>query len=738
MKTSTSPASVNGGASTVPFRSPGFEGELNQTWRPVDLDAAVAKLTDPGNALETLHWGRNYLYTLVLDTGGGEIEVVVKQFRNHGLMARLKRRVGGSKATRSWRAAWKLRAAAIATPEPILLAESTEPDGPSYYVCRRLSDFFESRCFFRALIAGTEAELFPQVDSDRLIAALGETCRRLHEAGVWHRDISIGNLLVQIEGPDRTPRITCIDLNRARLGRRLGLWRRTRDLCRLPFPTRSHRERFLSSYWNRAVSKRSSRYALFWSLQQGFLFKNRTKQTLRRPLDTLKRLLRSRRAYAHIPAAPDGASARDKIVWDHLSDQPHQHATRGQRARVRLADAAAHGEALAAVLSAAPRTWWRYRQLSAELFRAPVRLDGIGVALRPQSENPESLLSALEETGVRKVLLRLHPWEADHRAEQELATELHRRGYELAFALPQNRDLVRDLERWSAAVEELAESFTPFGRHFQIGQAINRSKWGVWTYREYLDLAARASQILRRRSDVKILGPAVIDFEFQATAAVLNMRREDVHFDVVSSLLYVDRRGAPENSQLGFDSVGKAALLKAIAETGKNCDGKCWVTEVNWPLWEGPHSPAGRSVSVDEDTQADYLVRYYLQVLASGMVDRVYWWQLAARGYGLTVSESDGSHRRRPSHRALAQLVRSLGGTTFEEKLPAPPGVWLLRFVAEGEPDTVVGWTVTEPATVELSHAVRAVVDRDGAILAHGATPSVELGRSPRYFSLET
>jgi len=50
----------------------------------------------------------------------------------------------------------------------------------------------------------------------------------------------------------------------------------------------------------------------------------------------------------------------------------------------------------------------------------------------------------------------------------------------------------------------------------------------------------------------------------------------------------------------------------------------------------------------------------------------------------------------------------------------------------------VVGWTVTEPATVELSHAVRAVVDRDGAILAHGATPSVELGRSPRYFSLET
>ena len=24
-----------------------------------------------------------------------------------------------------------------------------------------------------------------------------------------------------------------------------------------------------------------------------------------------------------LPGAPEGAAARDKIVWDHLSDQPH-------------------------------------------------------------------------------------------------------------------------------------------------------------------------------------------------------------------------------------------------------------------------------------------------------------------------------------------------------------------------------------------------------------------------------
>jgi hypothetical protein len=72
---------------------------------------------------------------------------------------------------------------------------------------------------------------------------------------------------------------------------------------------------------------------------------------------------------------------------------------------------------------------------------------------------------------------------------------------------------------------------------------------------------------------------------------------------------------------VGFDTVDKVRLLRAIADTAVNCrqgevGGRCWITEMNWPLWEGPHSPAGRDVSVNEETQASYLVRYYLLVLA--------------------------------------------------------------------------------------------------------------------------
>jgi len=218
-------------------------------------------------------------------------------------------------------------------------------------------------------------------------------------------------------------------------------------------------------------------------------------------------------------------------------------------------------------------------------------------------------------------------------------------------------DGLRDRRRWRASVEELAERFSPFGRYFQVGQAINRSKWGIWTHGEYVDLYLEAAEILRRRVGIEVLGPSVIDFEFQAILALVNRDAPGLHFDIVSNLLYVDRRGAPENRQMGLDTVDKVTLLRAITETGRNCSDRCWITEVNWPLWEGPHSPAGKTVSVGEEEQADYLVRYYLMVLGTGLVERVFWWRLIARGYGLISPESDGSLRRRPAWDALRTLI---------------------------------------------------------------------------------
>ena len=65
------------------------------------------------------------------------------------------------------------------------------------------------------------------------------------------------------------------------------------------------------------------------------------------------------------------------------------------------------------------------------------------MALRPHEEDPDGLAAAIEELGVGPLLLRLHPWQSEYRAEEELAERLAGAGHELTFALPQNRELVR-------------------------------------------------------------------------------------------------------------------------------------------------------------------------------------------------------------------------------------------------------------------------------------------------------
>ncbi len=721
------------------FVLPGFRGEAGAGFAVADPAAAAARLLDPGAALETLHWGRNYLYVARVESGGPPLEVVVKQFRDArrgGLFAR--RRAAG-RAAKSWEMAHALGAAGFETPEPLLLLVPEGDGTTALYVTRRLVGRTELRYWLRARNAGAERRDFPEVDGAALLGAVAGLARRLHDAGFWFRDFSIGNLLVDLAaaGPGDEPRIALVDLNRCRRLARVPLGARLRDLARLPLARAADRRFLLDAYFAPAPPPALARLR-YELVQRSFHGRHRLKSRLRGAAATARSWLVPRGVHAHIPPPPAAASARDKVVWDRLSDQPHQHAGRLERARVRLADLPAHARAAAAALAAAPRIRATYRRLAAERNREPFAWPGCGVALRPHPERPAELLAAFDELGVRSALLRLHPWQEEHGAELELARELAGRGVELAFALPQNRELVRDRARWRAAVETLAATFAPFGRAFQVGQAINRSKWGIWSYPEYLELAAEAAAILRRvRPDALVLGPAVIDFELHATAAVVNLRHPTLRFDALASLLYVDRRGAPENRQLGFDTVDKVTLAAAIAESGRLVGRRAsWVTEVNWPLREGPHSPAGRSVAVDEETQADYLARFYLLALGSGYVERVFWWQLAAKGYGLADPGPDGALRRRPSFRALATLERELAGTLCHGPQPAPAGVRLHRFTRPGGGEIWAGWAPAGARRAELPAPPLRAVGRDGEPLPTAAGADVELAAGVRYFEL--
>ena len=81
---------------------------------------------------------------------------------------------------------------------------------------------------------------------------------------------------------------------------------------------------------------------------------------------------------------------------------------------------------------------------------------------------------------------------------------------------------------------------------------------------------------------------------------------------------------------------------------------------------------------VSEEAQADYLVRYYVLGLASGLVDRIYWWQMAAPGYGL-VDTREAPARKRPSFRAFRTMTGMLAGAEFVRRERPDGGTRTIR-----------------------------------------------------------
>ena len=209
---------------------------------------------------------------------------------------------------------------------------------------------------------------------------------------------------------------------------------------------------------------------------------------------------------------------------------------------------------------------------------------------------------------------------------------------------------------------------------YQIGNAVNRLKWGFVSVDEWLEFFKVAWDLRNRKfPHIRLLGGAVIDFDLLDHCRSLR-NRFPFTYDGYASLLYVDRRGAPENRQMGFDLVSKIDVLRRIIESGNKVDGadaRLWITEVNWPLADtGRYAPAMDHCRVGEREQLHYLVRYYLLALATGSVAACYWHQLVAPGYGL-IDNRGGVVRKRPAFHGFATLCRLFNGARIERFEPA-------------------------------------------------------------------
>lgn len=430
----------------------------------------------------------------------------------------------------------------------------------------------------------------------------------------------------------------------------------------------------------------------------------------------------------------------DDFSWNPYADQPHNVAPRWVRRRRHVRNIGDYFELAVKNLARTLPVLCRTRALLKTVHTRPADIGtAIGCAVSEAGDRSDEAIALLRETGVRLTLVRLASWEPERMPRIEaFVRDLRAEGFEVCLALLQRRRDVLDPGKWRAFLDEVLGRFTSLCPYVEIGHAWNRTKWGVWSHKEYLALAEPAFDAAARHG-TRLVGPAVIDFEFHLYPAVLPR----LPFDVVSSLLYVDRVGAPENGQFGWDATAKAGLLRAVVDKSGAADRNLWVTEVNWPLaGTHPYSPAEGKPNVGENEQADYLVRYDVPLLASGFVERIYWWQLVAPGYGLIDSREE-PWRRRPSFRAMRTLVKRIDGGRFLGVMDiAGDGVRRTRRGKQGDfraflfrknGETVaVCWTTGRPAEVRFDREVAGIEDRDGN--ATGVRDgAVLLDGSPKY-----
>lgn len=498
----------------------------------------------------------------------------------------------------------------------------------------------------------------------RLLEVTADAIAAMHRAGCEHRALGPQHLLALRDEDGCWKQAWITGLHRARTPGSLTPAQRGRDNARLRLPSDLRR--------------------VFHEMQFA-------PETV--PAEFQKAEARARRRWAHTHPPDPRVEPREKDVWiwDDRSMQAIP-ALRGsdKRKHYRRADALAIAASLA---RHGPKLRKARDTLLAEAWTRPVPLAGkLGLSLNLEPERFEKERRWLTPLGPLPLLVRLYHHESESRRRYaiEAVRKLCAEGHRVTVALVQDRRAVLYPRKWADFVDNAGAALSGFAEAVEFGHAVNRVKWGLWDFEEYRALARPLENWADRFPQLPLWGPAGIDFEYHRVLPLLDRLPAGARWSALSHHLYVDRRGAPENEQSGYDTLRKLALARAMARVHPACEDRLVVSEVNWPLkgtgvwspvgspWESP-GPRHNDPSVDEDTYAAYMARYLLIALCSGMADRVYWWNLAAHGFGLIDDRDPAGWRPRPAYNLFKSLVTCFRDSEYLERLPSEPRKYHLR-----------------------------------------------------------
>lgn len=350
-------------------------------------------------------------------------------------------------------------------------------------------------------------------------------------------------------------------------------------------------------------------------------------------------------------------SEKNIFQWDQFSDQPHVIRAPQFKKRVRSYFWPQHLLMLVTSLLILPLAIMVMPIFKGRQRQRPIDCVGIGVNLDKGEQQQE----LIEELGAKHLIMRVYMRDIENLDAYVKFAESFNLNNKKTFLIViiQDREHIENLQLSKDIFAQIFSAFSHLTEEFQIGTTINRLKWGFYCVEEYLHFYHAAQQVRDAKfTQIKLLGPSVIDFEYYYNARAM-FNAVPIKYDKTAALLYVDRRGAPSNKQyLFFDTKNKIRLLNALVRLSpKSSSKEIYLTEANWPIkGTAPYSPTSEFECVELDDYCKHMLEYIETACSTGMVNRVYWHQLIAPGYGL-VDNRDGKLVKYPQFAALKQLL---------------------------------------------------------------------------------
>ena len=352
---------------------------------------------------------------------------------------------------------------------------------------------------------------------------------------------------------------------------------------------------------------------------------------------------------------------------------------------------------------------------------------GINAAIFRGEPNENNRLELMQEAGIKwgrqdftwrriEVEPDIYKWDYYDRVVDELLAHGIMILADLAYEPDWVRERINSPEAVDAYVKFVRAAVSRYKDKIKHWQIWNEPNFGghFWRgtpeqYANFLAAAGRAIHELDPEAKVAGFNTAFVDLRW--TERILSLIPYDC-FDILCFHPYRPPNSPEETEDLwfrdhyskndpftGYDYLTQVEkLYDLMSRFGKAKP--MWVTEI---CWNAHLHPYGSS----ELRQADMLVRFYVLSIASGKVEKVFWWTLRDGGtreydQGDMVGLMRHDYTPKYSYYAYAIMTRMLENKRFVGRLVDKEGVYVFQF-GNGESETLVAWTTEPYAYIRVS-----------------------------------